>query len=95
MTRMSPDTGDLAEEESSSFKFVGCSSWGWNKTSTRTTVGFTALFDTALERTLRVGMNAALSAYNSKAQERVVTLTSMVSGISGAFTKLAARQVCG
>eukprot|EP00727_Mastigamoeba_balamuthi_P001379 m51a1_g11238 hypothetical protein (973) ;mRNA; f:19099-23115 len=92
MTRMSLATGELSEEASSSFKFAGCGSWNWNRTAARTTVGFTALSDTALERALRVGMNAALSSYNSKAQDRVATLTSLVSGISSAFTKLAARQ---
>eukprot|EP00727_Mastigamoeba_balamuthi_P001877 m51a1_g11687 hypothetical protein (186) ;mRNA; f:2958-3515 len=93
MTQMSLSTGDLAEEKSSSFKFAGCGSWNWNATAARTAVGFTALSDTELERSLRNGMDAAISSYNTKAQDRIILLTSLVSDIRGAFTKLAARQV--
>eukprot|EP00727_Mastigamoeba_balamuthi_P000951 m51a1_g10853 hypothetical protein (408) ;mRNA; f:17337-19374 len=92
MTKMSLDTGELSEEASSSFKFAGCGSWNWNKTAARTVVGFTSLSDTAADRSLHTGIDAALGSYNSNAQDRVILLTSLVSGARVAFTKLAARQ---
>eukprot|EP00727_Mastigamoeba_balamuthi_P008698 m51a1_g4450 putative serine threonine-protein kinase ctr1-like (1114) ;mRNA; r:150922-154987 len=100
MTRMSLDTGELAEETSSSFKFQGCSSWGRTKLSTRTVVGFVSEPGPAksaaaqkLESTLKIGMGAAASSYNSKAGNRLITVTSLVSDLAGALRVPFARSI--
>eukprot|EP00727_Mastigamoeba_balamuthi_P008658 m51a1_g4414 hypothetical protein (771) ;mRNA; r:8-2637 len=91
MTSMNMSTGELSDVASSTFKFSGCSVYGWNDTSHRAVLGFAfdeATTDTSL---VKLGLAAAVGSSNSE-NDRMMTLTTINADVGTAAAKLEARQ---
>eukprot|EP00727_Mastigamoeba_balamuthi_P000953 m51a1_g10855 putative serine threonine-protein kinase ctr1-like (1030) ;mRNA; r:28996-33305 len=92
ITQMALNTGDLSQDGLSSYRFKGCSSWGWFNSSRNVVIGTaTRKTTTFADARRQYGEKAALASHRAS-NNRTMALRTIVSKVSEAMSTLRHRK---